>query len=155
MAQIKLTQNKVALVDDEDFEILNQHKWCFVKNRYAASRINYKLTYMHRLIMSAPKGMEVDHINNNSLDNRRENLRIVTSHQNHFNTKIFATNRSGYRGVSWDKRIRRWIVTFSVNNKTVHAGTYADKDAAAKAYNEAIVRRRGEFANLNVIGGVS
>jgi hypothetical protein len=153
--KIKLTKGLFALVDSEDFEWLNQYKWSAAKGvKYAASSINGRVVLMHRLISNAPEGMEVDHINGDGLDNRKDNLRICTSKQNHYNHKLLANNKSGYNGVS-KTPFNTWHTCISVNNKTVHLGTYKNKEDAALAYNMAAKEYYGEFARLNKIGGIN
>ena len=91
MKEIILTQGKVALVDDEDYEMINKFKW-FFHTGYASTNITEKgrqrTIKMHRYILNAQKGFMVDHINHNTIDNRKENLRISTNQQNLFNQKI-------------------------------------------------------------------
>ena len=153
MKIIKLTQGKYAIVDDEDFEYLNQWKWsCAKGTRYAASRINNKIVYMHRLLMNPSKGKQIDHINNNGLDNRRENLRIATDSENKFNHKLIKTNKTGYHGVYWDLQMKKWGVGISLNGKHKALGYFLTKEEAALAYNDAAKKYRGEFAQLNQIG---
>lgn len=156
MKKIKLTQGKVALVDDEDFEELNKHKWFIYSIGYAARyiRINKtkrKMISMHRIIMGRPAGMEVDHINHNILDNRKKNLRIVTHGQNMYNMKLSKSNTSGYKGVSWSKTAKKWSGLIQVNNKSIWLGNFKIKEDAAMAYNEAARKYHGEFAKLNKI----
>src|SRR3990167_1012358 len=104
MKTIKLTQGKVALVDDTDYDLLSKYSWCLHTKRYACSRINGKVILMHIFLLGKQKGKEIDHINRNKLDNRRENLRFVTRSINCFNVDIDKANKSGFKGVSWDKR---------------------------------------------------
>lgn len=161
MKKLKLTQNKYALVDDEDFDYLNQWKWhCAKGDKYVARREYFvggkgksKIVYMHRLIMNTPEGMETDHINRNGLDNRRENLRICTGAENRFNHKLISTNKTGYHGVYWDKLKGKWGVGISIKGKHKGLGYYENIKKAALAYNEAAILYRGKFANLNSIGG--
>lgn len=115
MQTIKLTQNKVAIVDDEDFTYLNQWKWyarkdrhCFYAQRKFKSGEKWKNVMMHRFIIKPPNDMFIDHINRNGLDNRKKNLRIVTHSQNHFNEKIRTDNTSGHKGVYWHTQSKRW-----------------------------------------------
>ncbi len=105
---------------------------------------------MHRLIMNAPKGMLVDHINRNGLDNRKANLRIVTHTQNMWNNgQRVERYSSKYRGVSWHKRQRRWMAVISVNGRARTLGYYRDEKEAARAFDRAAKELRGEFAVLN------
>lgn len=156
MRKIKLSQGKYAIVDDNDFEWLNQWKWYLGSNKRYATRcksrkLGKKRVYLHRLIMDAKKGEEVDHINGDKIDNRRENLRICTTMQNKHNYKIPITNTSGYKGVGWHKRDKKWTARIRVNYKLIHLGYYVDKIEAALAYNKAAIKYHKEFARLNKI----
>ena len=105
--KIELSKGKCALVDNEDYERLMQYKWCASKTKigYYSIRKDYtsgkqKTILMHRIIMDCPKGMIVDHINHNALDNRKENLRICTNSQNLMNQRVskkcaFMVNNAG------------------------------------------------------------
>jgi len=156
MKTIILTQNKVALVDDADYEWLNQWKWYAQKGRYtfyACRKIKkkgkWKLLQMHRLIMNAKKGQMVDHENGNGLDNQRDNLRFCTHGQNMANRK--SSGISKYLGVNWHKRDKRWQVHITTNKRNIPLGYYKDEKEAARIYNKAALKHHGEFANLNLI----
>src|SRR3990167_4081188 len=109
MKFIKLTQGKFVLVDDEDFEWLNQYKWYCQKalsNRFYArgqAGKNKKTIFMHRFILNINDKRRIDHMNGDSLDNRKSNLRICTQQQNLFNKKMYKNNKSGYKGVWFTK----------------------------------------------------
>lgn len=134
MKKIPLTKGKFTIVDDEDFEYLNQWKWKYHKDNYACRTITGgSLVYMHRIVNKTPKGCLTDHINRNGLDNRRANLRIVTYSQNGFNTGIWKHNTSGIKGVCWDKQKNKWEARIMINQKTIHLGFYSDIKDAAKA----------------------
>ena len=155
MRKIELTKGQFTLVDDNDFEWLNQFKWsCQKGNKYAARRTNNRIIYMHRFIVNCPEKKEVDHINGNGLDNQRNNLRIVTSHQNHFNHKLIKTNKTGYHGVYWDKQMEKWGVGISIQGKHKALGYYNNIKEAASTYNKAAILYRGDFARLNNIEGM-
>lgn len=116
MKLIKLTQNKTAIIDDIDYEIISKYKWYARKDRntfYAQRKFKIKEKWknimMHRFIMNPLPDMFIDHINRDGLDNQRKNLRIVTHSQNHFNEKIRSDNISGTKGVSWNKKNQKWI----------------------------------------------
>lgn len=119
---IRLTQGKVTLVDDDDYEWLNQWKWQFAINY--ARRTDYtngkKNVFMHRIILDAPNDYRVDHINGDKLDNRRENLRLATFLENAQNSKIRKDNKSGYKGVHWHKASGKWAAKIRVNNRSIH-----------------------------------
>ena len=162
MKEIKLTQGKVAIVDDEDFEYLDQWKWYAKKNPrsdtyYAARSISFYVDgkrkqgtkYMHKEILDAPRGMEVDHENHNGLDNQKSNIRICTQSQNQRNRLKYKNNTRGYKGVS---SLRKYIVAqIFVDGKNKWLGYFKTPELAAKAYNKAAIKYFGEFAQLNEI----
>ena len=146
-----------VLVDDDDFEWLNKYKWHCNKYGYAVKThkklngIRSKL-FMHGLLIYRFPSMQVDHINGNKLDNRKENLRIVTPQQNTWNTKKSKSNTSGYRGVYWHSQCKKWYSQIRTNKKkTIHLGMFNNKEDAASAYNKAALIQRGKFAMLNNI----
>jgi hypothetical protein len=161
MKQIPLTQGKVALVDDEDFEELNQFKWCankmgktfYAERGYRCSGKS-KTELMHRQILNAPSGMEVDHINHNTLDNRRENIRICTLMQNRRNRKRTIGGSSRFKGVSWNKEIKKWTAQIGMNEKIVYLGAFTNEEDAAHARDKKEKELFGEFACLNFPKGV-
>jgi hypothetical protein len=135
--EIKLTQGQVAIVDDEDYEYLNKVKWYAqwavgTKSYYAMRRKGLTCELMHRAIMNNPSGLLVDHINHETLDNRKDNLRIVTSSQNSLNRKIMSTNKSSVTGVVSRRGI--FEVAIGENGKIKHIGTFKTLEAAAAAY---------------------
>jgi len=153
--EIQLTQNKVAFVDDADFEYLNQYKWCF-NGRYAIREIRIggkkRKILMHRIIVSVPFGLEIDHINGNGCDNRRDNLRICTHQQNVRNCKkCMKDTSSKYKGVCWHKTNRKWQAYIGVNKKVIYLGYFIEEDEAARTYNVAALKYFGEFAKPNII----
>lgn len=140
MKQIKLTQGKMALVDDIDFEWLNQYKWNYSaqpESRPGYAR-NWKLGYMHRLINKTANGLETDHINQNKLDNRRQNLRSVNGSENQTNKPMSRNNTSGIPGVKWDRNRSLWKVSFRRNYRTYNVGNFKDKERAIKRLREAL-----------------
>lgn len=157
MKTIALTQGRVALVDDADFERLNQWTWCAWKHRntfYAqrARRVSEGksgVVFMHQEVCC--KG--ADHKNGNGLDNRRSNLRPCTASQNSANQPLQKGNRSGFKGVSWQGgRLNKWTAQVQVLGKKIHLGCYSDKEDAARAYDAAAREHFGEFAQLNFPG---
>jgi len=164
--EIQLTHGKVALVDDVFADQVSGYRWYLDvagSNRFYARRNYYRVNgkhfqeRMHRLIMSLYLGRdlasseEIDHINNNGLDNRVENLRIVTRRQNNANQRPQTrTKSSQYKGVCLLKN-RRWQAQIKVNGKPIWLGSFRDEKNAARAYNRAALRHFGEFACLNDI----
>lgn len=131
-----------AIVDDDDYERLSKHSWCMdVGGGYPMTRYKTKTRRMHKMVMRAPKGLYVDHINRNKLDNRKANLRIVTNSQNMLNTGMYSNNTSGYKGVVYHKRDKRWVAQVKINYKNIILGRFKDIDNAIEA------RKRWEHAN--------
>lgn len=118
MRKIRLTKGKYALVDDEDFDFLNQWNWTFDKYAYRQDwKSKITKVYMHRVLMQPSQGLMVDHINRNKLDNRRKNLRIVTASQNGMNRGLSPKNKSGYSGISWSSHFKKWQI--QIQDKTL------------------------------------
>ena len=151
---ISLTQGKFAIVDDADYEWLNQWKWGISSTGYAKRGIRKgKKTitiFLHRLLAKTPKGKFTDHINRNRLDNRRENLRVCTTFESNQNRGFNSSNTSGYKGVflgSYSKLKKKWRV--DIQQKTI--GYFKTKEEAAIAYNKRAKELFGEHAWLNNI----
>jgi len=104
---------------------------------------------MHRAIMNPPDGTVVDHINRNSLNNRRCNLRICTQKENLRNGRPSRRSTSRFKGVYFDKQTRKWIAKIGYNGKTIHLGSFEDEVEAAKAYDRKAYELFGDFAYLN------
>jgi len=152
---IPLTQNKFAIVDDNDFERLNQWKWYAVQEKhtwYAVRAIwnnGRAITIpMHRDILNSPNGMETDHKDHNGLNNCRYNLRLASRMQNQHNRESHC-GTSKYKGVSWHKRDKKWQSQIRVNRKLVHLGCFDNEIEAAKVYNIKATELFGEFAYVN------
>jgi hypothetical protein len=126
MREINITQEYKALVDDDDYEYLNQWKWHY-STGHAYRRLNKnKLIGMHRVVV-CPNGFEVDHINHNKLDNRQCNLRICTQADNNKNTSIRKSPKTFiYKGVRWWHSTLRWNYDHSANICTLAWGTVSD-----------------------------
>lgn len=142
-------------MDDEDYEWLNEYKWHIDAYGYAgaAIKINNKWVkkIMHRLLINTPNGMEIDHIDNNGLNNQKSNLRIVTHHQNIMNKSKRKNGSSIFRGVGWCKAANKWQARISLNKKEHYIGIFKNEKDAAKAYNERAIELFGEYANLNEV----
>lgn len=148
---ITLTQGKIALVDEEDFEKLNKHKWCF-SSGYAIYKSwpGRRNVYMHRVIMNTPDGMQTDHIDGNRLNNRKSNLRIVTSSQNSMNSSCHIGGTSNYKGVSFEKWSKKWKSQIRVEGKNINLGRFKTEEEAAMEYDKAAKKYHGEFARTNL-----
>jgi len=154
MKKILLSKNKVALVDDEDYEYLNQWKWSYSGHGYAHRKGykegKYTTIYMHREILKPPEGKLTDHKNMNGLDNRRKNLRICDKSQNGANRPKQKDNTSGHKGIYWFRRDKNWLVQIRCKSKNYYLGYFNDKNDAIKVYNEKSKELFGEFAYKEV-----
>lgn len=158
MKKIKLTRGKYALVDDEDFDWLNQWKWNarfkrssgkFYASRTSkvSERINGKIKclQMHRMVMKCPDDLVVDHIFGRTLDNRKCKLRICTVQQNNLNQKKRKNNTSGFTGVTWHKQHNRWAAAALFSGKRYWLGLFTNKKEAAKVWREFAKEHHKEF----------
>lgn len=160
MKYITLSKNKIAMVDDEDYEKVSKWKWYAHESSnggkfYAARKHwtpsdtirtirsngrvvkgSYSMMRMHRFIIDAPEGMEVDHIDGNGLNNQKENLRIVDHLENMWNQRTRKTSKSGIRGISFDKQTNKWRATATKNGKYYNLGRFKDINDAVKARQE-------------------
>lgn len=164
MREITLTQGKIALVDDEDYDELIKYSWCAHKNKYGwyavrGIRVDCKnyLIRMHRQILRADRNVKVDHRDGNRLNNQKTNLRLATSSQNQQNRIIKRSGCSSkFKGVCWQKNRRKWIAYISDGEKRIngwsklrHLGYFVNEEDAARAYDEAAKISFGEFAAVN------
>lgn len=147
MKQIKLTKGNYALVDDEDSGWLNEWRWILGAKNYAFSYDKGHMVTMHRLIMDAPKGMIVDHINHNTLDNRRENLRLATQAQNARN-RIIKNNKTGFKGVSKISKRNGYQAEIKLNGEKIYLGYFKTAELAHEAYKEASIKHHGEWGHF-------
>lgn len=158
-AEIYVGDGRFAWCDWKDFDLVKKYNWNLTtRNRsgclYAQSwdchnTSERKRITMHGLIMPAPDGQFVDHINGNGLDNRRENLRLVTHQQNSFNQKHHGGS-SKFKGVSIDRISGSWRAYITVDGKRKHLGRHGTELDAAKAYDMAAKEFFGEYAKLNL-----
>ncbi len=164
MKEILLTQDKVTLVDDEQFDFLNQWKWWLNTNGYACRTIEGKpkngkrfrhSLYLHKFIMDTDK--IIDHINQNKLDNRKNNLRIVNKLQNNLN-RLPPKNKYGYKGVvdcnKNTKTLNPFMIRISIKNKNHYAGSFPTPHLAALAYDlwSYDLHREDYKSNFKIIG---
>jgi len=161
MKQIPLTRNQFAIVDDADYDWLNQWKWCVtgtsgsfyaVRNSPKKKGISHQI-FMHREILGLEykDGRKADHSNHNTLDNRRENLRDCTHQQNLMNQKLQKNKTSKYKGVCWDKSRKKWTAYLKIKGERKNLGRFNAEKQAALAYNNAAKKYHGDFAYLNKI----
>lgn len=154
MKEIRLSQGKYAIVDDRDYDELSQWKWKY-SNGYAVRSVyqngKQRTISMHRMVANTPSGKDTDHISGNTLDNRRENLRVCSHAENQRNRKMSKNNKSGYKGVVWAKHTMRWKTQIMVENKPKHIGYFNNIIDAAIAYNLAALCVYGQYARLNQI----
>jgi hypothetical protein len=149
---IPLTQDKFAIVDAEDYERLNQHKWHVSKSHnseYAVRCPGRKRILMHRLLLNAPGGLVVDHRDGNGLNNRKSNLRLCTHQENSYNQRPRRGGTSRFRGVCWKKTIRKYAAKIQKNEKRYYLGYFADEIEAAVVYDIKAMELFGEFAYFN------
>jgi hypothetical protein len=156
---IPMAQPRYAKVDPADYERLRKYEWLARKGKnsfYARRRVptgkakKEKLVYMHQMVVKVPDGMVIDHINQEGMDNRSDNLRAATYSQNLCNRK----KRSGamysiYKGTHWHKNHKKWLARITFEKKTIHLGYFPSEIEAAKAYDRAAIKYHGEFACLN------
>ena len=156
MKEILLSKGYVAIVDDEDFDFLNQWKWqarfnktsnSYYASRYEGGRNNRKYIAMHRVVMNAPANMQVDHIHHNTLDNRKKELRLVTKSQNQMNSRINCKNKTGYKGVSWHKSDKKFVAQIKINGKRIWLGGFDLLEDAAEAYRIFSEKLFGRYKN--------
>lgn len=146
MKEISLTKGLVSFVDDEDYEYLNQYKWYAHKSRntfYAERECSGKVIKMHRFILNAPEGLEVDHRNRNGLDNRKSNIWICTYQENMCNKRVWG--KVPLRGVYWDKQIKKYRARIQHNGKSQHLGLFNTPELANEAYRQASIELRGYY----------
>lgn len=140
--------NEFTLVDDEDFEFLNQWKW-HKNNENYVSRLTKdgETVRLHRVVMNTPKDMECDHIDRNGLNNQKSNLRNCTHAENMRNSNRSKSNTSGYRGVFVSGKY--WMAKIIVMGRQIYLGSFRDIEDAARAYDVAALKYHKEFAILN------
>lgn len=155
---IKIGKNNIdSLIDKDDylkfkvkgnFFNVTSHGYVRVLNYLGIidGKMKYKQSYLHRMIMNPSKGLQVDHINGDRLDNRKSNLRICTSADNSRNRKNI---KGVYKGVYFSKKNKNWVAQITKNYKCLHIGSFLNQEDAACAYNLKAKELHGEFAHLN------
>ena len=160
-AIIKLTKGYEALIDIDDVHLVSGKNWCASESKRSDGSIKtvYAICFdysggkktqikMHRILLNAHSQSVVDHIYGNGLNNRRNNIRLVSISQNSTNCRKYSNNTSGFKGVSWSKRRRKWESYIKTNNKTIHLGFFEDINSAAAAYEFASKKIHGEFGRI-------
>ena len=161
MKHIQLTKNKIAIVDDEDFDFLSKFKWCS-SHGYAVTPIyiegsyhktlcpkgKYKQIRMHRLLLSVDDTKEVDHRNMDRLDNRKENLRVASRAENMRNKGMQVNNTSGFKGVGWDKQRKKWRVQIKADDIRV-VKRFDSLVEAQDFYKDSATIYHKDFARIN------
>ena len=155
----KIAAGRVALVDDEDYDLVMQYRWnvherpavepgCHPKGPYAVARIPERpfRLYMHKLITGWAR---TDHEDHDGLNNQRSNLRRVTNSQNLANQRPRSGLSSQFKGVSWDKKSRRWFAYITVNGRMRSLGRFGSEEYAARVYDVAAIDTWGAFACTN------
>ena len=155
MKKIELTQGKFAMVDDDDFERVSQYKWQLTKGNstfYGTRTVKRKNIYLHRFILDVKdRNIFVDHKDHDGLNNMRSNLRLCNARQNCANRLKSIGLSSKFKGVTWDKKRRKWKSKIKINYKTINLGCFNTEIEAAISYNNAARLHFGEFAHLNII----
>jgi hypothetical protein len=153
VAYITLSGGVEAVVDAADADAVRGYNWhckfapstSYAATNQKVGHLKYNGLFLHRLIMQPDDGFFVDHINGNGLDNRRENLRVVSHSQNMMNSRKPVSNTSGIKGVSWYAKTKKWKAQIAASGKKMHIGYYCTKEEAAKAYAEASRRLHKQF----------
>ena len=149
MKSINLTKGFVAHIDDDDEWVLSGRKWVasFSGRRWYVVRGKGKTReYLHRLIANAGKGVVVDHIDGDTMNNTRSNLRLCSQQENTWNSKS-RKSCSGFKGVA--KHQGKWTARLTINGKNLYLGLFETKEDAAISYNNAAIKHFGSFARLN------
>lgn len=145
-----------ALIDEEDLLLVGKYKWNAQKHRsrvgvyyfYASASIDGNVVLLHRFLCSARSGEVVDHRNHNTLDNRRENLRVCTHAENMRNRAVNRNSATGVKGVTLDKRLNKFRAEIRANGKRITLGRFASIDDAAAAYRAASIKYHGDFGSV-------
>lgn len=155
MKTIPISRGKQALVDDQDYAALSPFKWTAQRRKYTFHAARYegkKYVYMHRLIMQAETGVEIDHKDGNGLNNQRDNLRNATRSQNVRGFRGGRINKtSKYRGVYFQRNANKWRASIKLEDKRLHLGLFESEFSAALAYDKKCRKLFGPFASPNFL----
>lgn len=156
--QIQLTKGFAVEVDAEDFARFGHLNWAAAVSkdgrriyavRHTSRRVDYRTLLLHREIIGAPEGFDVDHIDHDTLNCRRANLRLATKPQNGANRGPNTNNSSGYKGVTWDRQTGRWRAQIKFNRRHLAIGRFDSVEDAARAYDRRASELFSEFAYVN------
>tara|TARA_R110000787_G_scaffold5224_1_gene19174 strand:+ start:191 stop:673 length:483 start_codon:yes stop_codon:yes gene_type:complete len=139
---------KTFLVSPDDYEdFVDGYRFCLDSGyvKYSGTKDGLKRKLLHRIIMGEPEDLVIDHINRDPLDNRRENLRIVSRQENQMNLSMRKTNKSGVSGVHWNKSANKWRAAIKYKNKHINLGYFEKLEDAGKARKDAEMKYFGEF----------
>lgn len=151
-------ESQYTIIDKEDYDKIKDYCWHIKrdsssnetnKRLYACSYHHGKYYSLHSLILPVQEGFIVDHKDGNGLNNRKSNLRRATYSQNNMNTSLYKNNKSGYKGIYWNKKNKNWRVKIQLNNKMIEIGSFKDLDKAIEARIKAEEEYFGEFSVLN------
>lgn len=152
MQQLKLTNSRYALVDDEDYERCRIFKWGFNPAFSGSIVRTTNAIILSHFILNYTGNLTIDHKDRNPYNNQKENLREATRQQQIYNRNKFNNvYTSNYKGVYWNKQLKCWHARIGLNCKRIHLGFFSKESNAAKAYNDAAIKYHKEFAVLNVI----
>jgi hypothetical protein len=154
--RVPLTGGKFALIDASDLPLVSRYKWYVDSWGYArgtrpstTTKSGYTTILMHRLVINAKSGEQIDHVNGNPLNNRRCNLRKCTNAQNQMNRRKSSGRLSIFKGVTYHKGCEKWQAQIKTNQRSVYLGLFKNEADAALAYNEKAIEVFGEYARLN------
>ena len=140
-----LKDGRTFIFDTDDYELIKNHTWYINSENYVQSTVNNKSLKLHRLIMKPDEKEYVDHINHDTLNNRKYNLRIVTNSENTQNRGTPSNNTSGVKGVIWKKKNNCWEARITHNGKRIHLGCFYDLEEAKKVRQKAEIEYFGEY----------
>lgn len=159
--EIPISGGRVAIVDDGDYALISRFKWSSKQcgntvyaHRGYTENGRKTMVVMHRFLMGAKSSIQVDHVNGNGLDNRRENLRFATLQQNQFNQTKIPGCSSKFKGVHWNKKFRKFQASIRVHGHRKSLGYFRNDASGAKAYDQAAIKFYGQFARTNEMMGL-
>jgi hypothetical protein len=146
-----------VIIDDDDFEIVSKNTWTPMRARQKAGQVYFRRVqvidgrnvdlYLHRVIMGIPKGLVIDHINRNTLDCRKSNLRAVGQSENCQNQKLKKNNTTGFKGVTFDRKNEKFRAQIMKNRKQIVIGRFNTAEEAHEAYKKKALELYGDLAS--------